>query len=225
MLTIIPALLSDAELAAIRSDLAAAMWTDGRATAGTGAAAVKVNRQLPADSPVAQKWAATVLHLLSRNSRFIAAALPRRVLQPMFSRYQDGNHYGMHIDNALRPLGSVMIRTDLAATLFLADPDSYDGGELAIETGLGTQRFKLAAGDLLLYPATTRQQVEAVTRGSRLAGVFWVESMVRDHAARAMLFDLDQTIQSLGAKLGSNDTDVVALSGTYHNLLRQWAET
>lgn len=225
MLTIIPSLLTDAELSAIRSDLAAASWTDGRATAGTRAAAVKANQQLPAESPVAQKWAAKLLQSLTRNPQFIAAALPRRVVQPMFSRYQDGDHYGTHVDNALRPSGAVMVRTDLAATLFLADPHSYDGGELAIETGLGTQRFKLGSGDLLLYPATTRHQVEPVTRGTRLAGIFWVESMVRDHAARSLLFDLDQTIQNLGARLGSNDPPIVALSGIYHNLLRQWAET
>lgn len=225
MLTIIPSLLTPAELGAIRSDLAAAMWTDGRATAGARAASVKANQQLPADTPTAQKWAAQVMQLLSRHPRFNAAALPLRTLMPIFNRYQDGDHYGPHIDNAIRPAGGVTVRTDVAATLFLADPDSYDGGELEIETGLGIQRFKLAAGDLLLYPATTRHQVQPVTRGSRLAGIFWVQSMVRDHAARSLLFDLDQTIQSLGVKLGANDPHVVGLAGTYHNLLRQCAET
>lgn len=225
MLTIIPALLSAAELAAIRAELDSARWSDGRATAGARAAAVKANEQLPADDPAAQKWAAHIAQALSRQVRFIAAALPLRTLPALFSRYADGGHYGTHIDNAIRPAGAVTVRTDLAATLFLADPGSYDGGELTIETGLGVQRFKLDAGDVLLYPATTRHQVEPVTRGTRLAAIFWVQSMVRDHAARALLFDLDQSIQSLAAQLGSNDARVVALTGTYHNLLRQWAET
>lgn len=225
MLTIIPAVLSSSDLDAIRADLAGAVWADGRATAGARAAAVKANEQLPPDCAIGQKWAAHIQQALAHQIRYIAAALPLRTLPPLFSRYADGAHYGTHVDNAIRPAGGVTVRTDLAATLFLADPGSYDGGELTIETSLGVQRFKLNAGDMLLYPATTRHQVEPVTRGSRLAAIFWVQSMVRDHAARALLFDLDQTIQSLAPRLGGNDAHVVALTGTYHNLLRLWAET
>lgn len=225
MLTIIPALLGAADLAAIRADLADAPWADGRTTAGARAAAVKANRQLPGDAPAAQRWAGPVQAALVRHPRFIAAALPLRTLPPLFSRYTSGDHYGPHIDNAIHPAGAVTVRTDLAATLFLSDPDSYDGGDLAIETSLGVQRVRLAAGDLLLYPANTRHQVNPVTRGTRLAAIFWVQSMVRDHAARALLFDLDQTVQGLAATLGQTDPHVVALTGTYHNLLRLLAET
>lgn len=225
MLTIIPALLSGADIAAIGSDLGAASWHDGRATAGARAAAVKVNQQLAADAPAAQRWAGPVQQALARHPLFVAAALPLRTLPPLFSLYAAGDHYGPHIDNAIRPVGQVTVRTDLAATLFLSDPASYDGGALHIETSLGPQRVKLAAGDLLLYPATTRHQVEPVTRGTRLAAIFWVQSMVRDAAARALLFDLDQTIQALAASLGQTDPHVVALTGTYHNLIRIWAET
>lgn len=225
MLTIIPAVLSGADLAELRADLGAAAWSDGRVTAGARAAAVKANDQLPGDAPVALKWAPLLLDRLLRHPRFVSAALPLRTLPPLFNRYQGGGHYGTHIDNSIRPAGAVTVRTDLAATLFLADPAGYSGGELTIETGLGVQRFKLAAGDLLLYPATTRHQVEAVVEGSRLAAIFWVQSLVRDHAARALLFDLDATIQTLAGRLGSNDAQVVALTGTYHNLVRHWAET
>jgi PKHD-type hydroxylase len=225
MLTIIPALLSAADLAAVTADLGAAGWVDGRATAGARAAAVKANQQLAADDQVALRWAPLLQQALLRQSRFIAAALPLRTLPPLFSLYGPGDHYGPHIDNAIRPAGPVTVRTDLAATLFLSDPAGYDGGALHIETSLGPQRVKLAAGDLLLYPATTRHEVEAVTRGTRLAAIFWVQSMVRDAAARALLFDLDQTIQALAARHGQNDPHVVSLTGTYHNLVRFWAET
>jgi PKHD-type hydroxylase len=225
MLTIIPALLSAADLAALGADLAAASWADGRATAGARAASVKANQQLAADDPVAQRWAAPLQQALVRQARFIAAALPLRTLPPLFSRYGAGDHYGPHIDNAIRPAGQFTVRTDLAATLFLSDPASYEGGALHIETSLGPQRVKLAAGDLLLYPANTRHQVEAITRGTRLAAIFWVQSMVRDAAARALLFDLDQTIQALAQARGDADSHVVALTGTYHNLVRMWAET
>ncbi len=225
MQTIIPAVLSASELESIRADLGGAGWADGRVTAGVRAAAVKANAQLPPDGAVAQKWAGPVQQALLRQPRFIAAALPLRTLPPLFSRYGPGDHYGPHIDNAIRPAGPVTVRTDLAATLFLSDPASYDGGALHIETSLGSQRVKLAAGDLLLYPATTRHEVEPITRGTRLAAIFWVQSMVRDAAARALLFDLDQTVQALAARDGQNDPHVVSLTGTYHNLLRFWAET
>jgi PKHD-type hydroxylase len=225
MLTIIPAVLSASDLALISADLASAGWVDGRATAGARAAAVKTNAQLPPDAAVAQKWAGPIQQALARHPQFIAAALPLRTLPPMFSRYGPGDHYGPHIDNAIRPVGAVTVRTDLAATLFLSEPTSYDGGALHIETSLGPNRVRLNAGDLLLYPANTRHQVEPVTRGNRLAAIFWVQSMVRDASQRALLFDLDQTIQALAAAHGQTNAQVVALTGTYHNLLRIWAET
>ncbi|MFZ4689292.1 MAG: Fe2+-dependent dioxygenase [Polymorphobacter sp.] len=225
MLTLIPAVLSADQIIAIRADLAAADWTDGRVTAGAQSAAVKANEQLPVDALLAQQWGARILDALGRSPRFVSAALPHRTLPPQFNRYQNGGHFGVHIDNAIRPVAGIKLRTDLAATLFLADPDSYDGGELTIETSFGAQRVKLPAGDMVLYPASSLHRVEPVTRGVRLASFFWVQSMVRDDAARALLFDLDQTIQGLGATLGSNDRHVVALTGTYHNLIRRWAET
>jgi PKHD-type hydroxylase len=225
MLIIIPAVLPPAELDALRADFETAPWADGRQTAGPRSAAVKANEQVPMEAAAAQKWSARILDALGRSPRFVSAALPLRTLPPLFSRYRDGGHYGTHIDNAIRPFGGGAVRTDLAATLFLGDPGSYDGGELTIETSFGVQRCKLPAGDMVLYPATSRHQVEPVTRGHRLAGIIWVQSMVRDDAARALLFDLDQTILSLGATLGGNDRHVVALTGTYHNLVRRWAET
>lgn len=225
MLTIVPAVLAAADLAAVRRDLAAATWTDGRATAGARAAAVKHNRQLPVDSPVAQALGARILDALGRSPRFVSAALPHRIIPPLFSSYADGAHFGTHVDNAIRPIAGVKIRTDLAATLFLADPDSYDGGELGIETAFGMQRVKLAAGDLVLYPASSLHRVEPVSRGTRLAAIFWVQSLVRDDGARALLFDLDASIQALGLELGTGHAQVVALTGVYHNLVRRWAET
>jgi PKHD-type hydroxylase len=225
MLTIIPALLSAADLAAITADLDAAGWADGRSTAGARAGAVKANQQLAPDDPVARRWAAPLQQALLRHAGFIAAALPLRTLPPLFSRYGVGDHYGPHIDNAISRPGQVMVRSDLAATLFLSDPASYDGGALQIETSFGPQRARLAAGDLLLYPATSRHQVEPITRGTRLAAIFWIQSMVRDAAARALLLELDQTIQALAIKLGQTDPHVVSLTGTYHNLIRMWAET
>jgi PKHD-type hydroxylase len=225
MLTIIPGLLAKADLAAITADIAAADWADGRATAGARAAAVKLNRQLAPDDPVALRWAPLLQQALARQARFISAALPLRTLPPLFSRYDPGDHYGLHVDNAIRPAGQLTVRTDVAATLFLSDPASYDGGALHIETSVGPQRVKLNAGDLLLYPATTRHQVEPITRGVRFAAIFWAQSMVRDAAARALLFDLDETIQALAAAHGQSNSHVVTLTGTYHNLIRMWGET
>lgn len=225
MLTIVPGVLSAADLVAIRRDLAAATWTDGRVTAGARAASVKHNRQLPADSPVAQAWGPRVLDALGRNPRFVSAALPHRIIPPLFSSYADGEHFGTHVDNAIRPVAGAMIRTDLAATLFLADPDSYDGGELGIESAFGVQRVKLPAGDLVLYPASSLHRVEPVTLGIRLAAIFWVQSLIRDDGARALLFDLDAGIQALGLELDAGHPQLVALTGIYHNLVRRWAES
>ena len=225
MLVHIPAVLSAAQVAAARADLLAADWSDGRVTAGAQSGLVKHNRQLPKDSPQARAWGDRILDALGAAPLFVSSALPHRTVPPLFNLYEGGEHFGTHIDNAIRPVAGVKIRTDLAATLFLADPDSYDGGELTIETAFGAQAVKLPAGDLVLYPASSLHRVEPVTRGVRLASFFWVQSMVRDDGARSLLFDLDQSIQTLAATLGTGHAEVVRLSGLYHNLVRRWAET
>lgn len=225
MLIHIPAVLSSAQVAAARADLLAAEWGDGRVTAGAQSGLVKHNRQLSNANPVARQWGDHILDALGAAPLFVSAALPQRTVPPLFNLYAGGEHFGTHIDNAIRPVAGVKIRTDLAATLFLADPDSYDGGELTIETAFGAQQVKLPAGDLVLYPASSLHRVEPVTRGARLASFFWVQSMIRDDGARTLLFDLDQSIQALAATLGTGHADVVRLSGIYHNLVRRWAET
>lgn len=227
MLTIVPAVLTSAETVACVAALEAADWVDGKATAGLQSAPVKDNAQLPEGSAVAREWGARVLDALGRAPLFVSAALPHRTFPPLFNRYAGGQSFGTHIDNAIRPVRGtpVKLRTDLSATLFLSDPAGYDGGELVIETAYGGQAIKLAAGDLVLYPASSLHRVEPVTRGCRLASFFWIQSMVRDDAARATLFDLDQTIQSLADERGLGDAHVVQLTGLYHNLVRRWADT
>ena len=227
MLLAIPNVLSPAQVAACVADLEAAEWADGRITAGAQSRTVKHNEQLPASSPVAQAWGDRILDALGAAPLFVAAALPHRTFPPLFNRYGPGQSFGTHIDNAIRPVPgtSIKLRTDLSATLFLSDPDSYDGGELLIEDAFGVQAVKLNAGDMILYPASSLHRVTAVTRGMRLASFFWVQSMVRDDSARAMLFDLDQTIQQLGQTQGIDDANVVRLTGIYHNLVRRWAES
>lgn len=225
MAVILSQLLSAADLATLQADLAAANWQDGSATAGPQARSVKANQQLAPNDPVAQRGAATISAALARHSGFIAAALPCRHTAPLFSRYSEGEAYGFHIDNALRMNGNERLRTDLAATLFLSDPASYDGGELTIETGLGTPSVKLPAGQMILYPATTRHRVAPVARGQRYAAVLWIQSMVRDDGQRALLLDLDRATQTLSANLGANNPQILSLTGTYHNLLRRWVET
>jgi PKHD-type hydroxylase len=184
---------------------------------------VKRNRQLPDTDPVARAWGARILQALAGQPRFVAAALPLRTLVPLFSRHEIGDGFGAHVDNAIRPVGTVMVRTDLATTLFLSPPQSYGGGALAIEIPAGSVGYKLAAGDMLLYPATSRHAVEPVTAGVRLAAIIWVQSLVRDAAARALLFDLDMAVQALGPRVGANDPSILALTSVYHNLLRRWA--
>ncbi|WP_439532954.1 Fe2+-dependent dioxygenase [Polymorphobacter sp.] len=225
MAVILSQILAPEVLAQLQADLAGAAWQDGSATAGPQARGVKANQQLDLADTVAKSAAATIGAALARHSGFMAAALPRRHTVPMFSRYGPGDSYGLHIDNALRLNGQERLRTDLAATLFLGDPQSYSGGELIIETGLGTPAIKLPAGQMVLYPATTRHRVAPVTRGHRLAAVFWVQSMVRDDGQRALLLDLDRATQALGHTVGANDPNIVSLTGTYHNLLRRWLDT
>jgi PKHD-type hydroxylase len=227
MLVHIPTLLNANQLAQFRNQLDAdtAPWVDGRVTAGHQGIHVKQNQQLAEGSPLAVELGNIVLAALERNPLFISAALPNRIYPPMFNRYQDGMHFGSHVDGSIRLLPGTgdKIRTDLSATLFLASPESYDGGELLIEDTYGTQTVKLAAGDMILYPASSLHRVNPVTRGARLACFFWVQSMVRDDGQRTMLFDLDSTIQQLAVK-NADGASRVKLTGIYHNLLRMWSE-
>ena len=226
MLTVIPDLLDAAQVATLRAAIDTADWIDGNATSGHQSALAKQNAQLPEDSEAARSGGGMVLDALAASPLFVAAALPLKVFPPLFNRYAAGDGFGAHVDSAIRiRRGSdYRIRSDLSATLFLADPDSYDGGELVVQTQFGEQRVKLPAGQMVLYPASSLHHVAPVTRGVRVASFFWIQSMVRDTDARAMLFELDTAIQSVGARLGQGDGEIVRLTGVYHNLLRRWAE-
>lgn len=221
-----PAVLSKAEVAALRAELDAAEWIDGNATSGFQAAMAKRNRQLPQGGPAAKAAGETILAALGRSPLFTSAALPRTILPPLFNRYGVGETFGQHVDNSIRinPANGQPIRCDLSATLFLAEPEDYDGGELVVEDTYGEHAVKLEAGDLILYPSSSVHQVSAITRGERVAAFFWIQSLVRDDARRALLFDMDVAIQTLAAQVGQGAPAIVSLTGTYHNLLRQWAE-
>jgi PKHD-type hydroxylase len=219
------AVLTPAELQRCRCVLEAADWVDGKATAGQQSARAKHNEQLPEGSASAAALGDMVLEALRRHPGFIAAALPLKVFPPLFSRYHPGMAFGDHVDNAIRfAPGGGRYRTDLACTLFLTDPADYDGGELVIAGGLGEQRVKLLAGDMVLYPATTVHRVAPVTRGWRWAAVFWVQSMVRSDEQRSLLHGMDGAIAEARASLSDDHPSVVALTGAYHNLVRMWAE-
>ncbi len=223
---IIPGLLSAPRLAEFQKALGDAEWVDGRATAGYLSSRTKNNTQLPEEHPVTRRLGNLILEELDKSQVFIAAALPLRVLPPLFNRYTGGQSYGGHIDGAIRPIPGTAyrVRTDLSATVFLTAPSEYDGGELVIGDGADEKRVKLAAGDMVLYSGGTVHQVTPVTRGARLAAFLWVQSMVRDDARRAILFDLDNAIQKLG-RTGADHDACVQLAGVYHNLLRQWSDT
>ncbi len=226
MLTVIPALLSGNELAAIQSILQDAPWSDGRVTAGAQSAEVKHNEQLPVGCAAETEAQQILSGALSRSAVFMSAALPKRILPPMFNRYRHGGTFGAHVDNAIRiiPGAGETMRADLSCTVFLENPDSYDGGELVILDRYGDKRVKLPAGDAVLYPSDSLHHVTPVTAGARVASFFWVQSMIRDDAKRAMLFDMDQTVQELSAERGANDSACLRLSGIYHNLIRAFAE-
>jgi PKHD-type hydroxylase len=216
------------ELLQARTILQRADWGDGRVTAGAQSALAKNNQQLAQGSADSRALQTIVLAGLNRHPRFFSAALPKRVFPPLFNRYGGTtNAFGNHVDNAIRyaPGGGERVRTDLSCTLFLAEPDTYDGGELVVEDIYGAQSIKLAAGDLLLYPGTSVHRVEPVTRGWRLASFFWVESMVRSDEQRRLLFEMDQHLMALREKVGDSDPAVIGLTGSYHNLLRMWADT
>jgi PKHD-type hydroxylase len=225
MLLQIPAVLNPAQLAECRKALDQAEWADGRATAGYQSARVKNNQQLPERHPVGVKLGDMILTALDHHPLFMSAALPLKVVPPLFNRYENSQTYGNHIDGAIRPIAGTphRVRTDLSATLFLTPPEDYDGGELVIEDTFGSQRIKLTAGDMILYPGSSLHRVEPVTRGARTCAFFWIQSMVRDDAQRRMLFELDTTIQQL-ARTVSDQAPVVKLTNLYHNLLRQWAD-
>ncbi len=205
--------------------LDAAEWVDGKVTAGHQSARAKDNQQLPEDSPAARQIGNFILAALERNPRFVSAALPLKVFPPLFNRYAGGQSFGLHVDNAVRMVRGtpLRVRTDLSATLFLAEPTEYEGGELVIEDTYGAHAVKLAAGSLVLYPASSLHKVNAVTRGARVASFFWIQSMVREDAQRALLFDMDGAIQRM-AQERADHPSVVQLTGVYHNLLRMWAE-
>lgn len=228
MLLHVPKVLSVEQVAHCRERLAQAGWADGRITAGYQSAKAKDNAQLPENDPVARELGAIILDALAKNPTFFSAALPQRVFPPLFNRYEGGQAFGFHVDNAIRydrsRGGMDTVRTDLSATLFLSDPDDYEGGELVVEDAFGSHIVKLAAGGLILYPASSLHHVTTVTRGVRTASFFWIQSLVRDDAKRGLLLDMDVAIQRLSGAVGAVDPSVLSLTGTYHNLLRMWAE-
>jgi PKHD-type hydroxylase len=225
MLLHIPDVLTTEQVAEARRLLDQAEWVDGRVTAGPQSARAKDNQQLPEDSPTARQLGDFILAALQRNPLFISAALPHRVFPPLFNRYQGGQSFGTHVDNAIRQVSGTnhRIRTDLSATLFLAAPEEYDGGELVVEDTYGVHTVKLPAGHLALYPSTSLHHVRAVTRGARIASFFWIQSMIRDDGERTLLFDLDSAVQQL-TRQNADHPVAVQLTGVYHNLLRRWAE-
>jgi PKHD-type hydroxylase len=228
MLICIPEILSKADVAEFRRIMDGCVWEDGRSTAGAQSALVKRNEQLPPDGEVARQLGNRVVSALTANPRFLSAAIPLHIFPPLFNRYTaaDGHHFGIHVDNAVRGdrLTGLRIRTDLSVTLFLSEPEEYDGGELVIEDFYGSHQVKLPAGDLVVYPASSLHMVTPVTRGARVASFFWLQSMIRDVHARSLIFDLDTAIQALVARLGRDDPETVQLTGIYHNLIRCWAE-
>ncbi len=229
MLVAIPSLLSQDQVGKARALIEAADWEDGRATAGRHSAIGNHKNHQPHPDAAGRDVAAMILEALSANGLFMSAALPKAIFPPLINRYDaaEGHAFGDHVDNAIRFLldGSGRVRTDLSATVFLSGPDEYDGGELVIEDSYGSHQVKLAAGDMILYPATSLHRVEPVTRGTRFASFFWIESMVRDDGQRTLLLDMDAAVRTLAVEVGDEHAAVVSLTGTYHNLLRRWADS
>ncbi|MBX6369125.1 MAG: Fe2+-dependent dioxygenase [Rhodospirillales bacterium] len=225
MMVRIPDVLTAEQVRRCREVMESAEWVDGAVTAGHQSVKTKNNMQLPEGSPAARELGDLIIDALSRNPLFIAAALPLKIFPPLFNRYRDGETFGLHVDNAVRPLRGTpyRIRSDLSATLFFADPTEYDGGELVVEDTYGTHTAKLPAGHMVLYPASSLHRVEPVTRGTRFASFFWIQSMVRDDGARSLLFALDMAIQDV-ARAMPDHASVVRLTNVYHNLVRRWAD-
>lgn len=225
MLLKIPGVLTAEQVAQCRAALEQADWVDGRVTAGHQSSRVKNNQQLPEDHPVARQWGDLISQTLARNMLFRSAALPAKIYPPLFNRYSGGGNFGVHVDNAVRDVRGTphRVRTDISATLFLVEPDEYDGGELVIEDTYGAQSIKFAAGDMVLYPGTSLHRVNPVTRGARMASFFWIQSLVREDSQRSLLFDMDTAIQRLAVNAPDHPS-VTQLTGVYHNLLRRWVE-
>ena len=225
MLLAIPDVLTADQVLGARHILDQADWVDGRVTAGHQSSRAKDNMQLPEGSPAARELGQMVLTALEQNPLFVSAALPARVFPPLFNRYQGGQSFGTHVDNAIRQVTGTphRIRTDLSATLFFTGPDEYDGGELVVEDTYGTHQVKLPAGHLILYPSTSLHHVRPVTRNARIASFFWIQSMIRDDGERTLLFDLDLAIQRLSSERADHPA-AVQLTGVYHNLVRRWAD-
>lgn len=213
------------EVDEMRTRLLAELWVDGKVTAGQRSARDKFNRQLNEESALGVLFGQRILTRLSENALFMSAALPKRIYPPLFNRYSGGEAFGFHIDNAIRGIKGVRerVRTDLSATLFLTDPQTYDGGELVIRDTFGERSVKLPAGHLVLYPGTSVHKVNPVTRGERVAAFFWIESLVREDSQRSLLLDMDVAIQRLNAQQ-ADDESLLQLSGVYHNLLRRWSD-
>jgi PKHD-type hydroxylase len=225
MLVSLPGVLTAHEVQTVRTHLSSAAWADGRLTAGYRSATVKSNLQLPQSDAAAQEASGILVRALERSATFISATLPHHVFPPLFNRYEPGMAFGAHVDNAVRQIPGTphRLRTDISATLFLSAPADYDGGELSVDDLYGTHSVKLAAGDMVVYPASSLHRVEPVTRGVREAAFFWIQSMVRDDGARTLLYDLDTSIQDLTGT-GADAGALLRLTGCYHNLLRRWAE-
>ncbi len=226
MLVCVPDVLSKQDVAACRAAMDAADWEDGRSTAGAQSALVKNNEQLPPAGALARQLGDRLLSAMTSSPLFVSAAIPLRIFPPLFNRYGVGNTFGIHVDNAVRGdhLTGLRIRTDLSVTLFLSEPEDYEGGELVVEDYYGSHSVKLPAGHLVVYPASSLHMVTPVTRGCRVASFLWLQSMIRDAHQRSLIFDLDQSIQGLVRRLGAEDAEVVRLTGLYHNLIRTWAE-
>ena len=229
MLLQIPNVLNLEQVRSFRELLSQADWADGKITAGHQSAKAKYNLQLPESHPIAQQLSAMILTALEQNPLFVSAALPLKIFPPLFNCYQSGGHFGLHVDNAVRDVRSAdgqtivdRVRTDISATLFLSQPDEYDGGELLIEDTYGAKSVKLPAGHMILYPSTSLHKVNPVTRGTRIASFFWIQSLVREDAQRAVLFDMDQSIQQLNVATPDHPS-LIQLTGVYHNLLRMWS--
>jgi PKHD-type hydroxylase len=222
----IPEVFSKVEVQRLRAILDAGPWADGNMTSGHQSATAKRNTQLPEDSAEAKEVSGLVVQALNANPMFVAAALPHTIFPPLFNRYEGGGEFGVHVDNAIRQRrdGSVRIRSDLSATLFLSEPEDYDGGELIVEEMYGTQSIKLPAGDMVLYPSKSLHRVTPVTRGARVSSFMWLQSLIRDDGDREMLFRLDVATQRVAAEKGPKDQAVIELTGVYHNLLRRWSE-
>ena len=227
MLICVPDVLSKDDVADFRRIMDAETWEDGRSTAGAQSAEVKKNDQLPPDSRVARQLGERIIRAITANTLFISAAVPLHIFPPLFNKYVPGQFFGEHVDNCIRGdhLTGLRIRTDLSVTLFLSEPDEYDGGELVVQDYYGEQRVKLPAGHMVLYPSTSLHMVTPVTRGARVSSFFWLQSMIKDPLARQMTFDMDNAVQKLVMRLGRNDPEVRKLTNIYHNLIRYWAET